>query len=247
MEIKTSVTFGSLAESKLLEFERKHGISLPQDYRKFLLEHNGGQPAEKTTVDFREQDTLTSSDVRCFYGIHKGEDWARIEWYLQVLQGRLVEEGLAIAGDSGGNQYVLIVAGERKGYIYFWDHERETSPPGYDNMSYVASSFTAFCEALYETISPAESEEESILREGDVQALINLLDSGYDLEHVDQHNRTMIENAAIHNRPEIIQLLFDRGAQLRNALRLAERNYAFFPEHKAAVDLLRDLSAQRSD
>jgi hypothetical protein len=245
VEIKTSKPFGPLFSARLLEFERKCGVPLPADYREFLLEHNGGQPDTKNVVDFEHQGKPNSSDVHFFYGIHEGENWASIEWYLETGKGRLIEEGLPIAGDSGGNDYVLIVDGKRKGQIYFWDHERETTPPSYENMSYVAPSFTAFCESLHEYAPPGELDVERIVRENDVRALTKLLDSGYDIEQVDHDGYTVMEKAAMRNRPDIIRLLFQRGAQLRKALQLAEGYSRYFPEHKVSVDLLRTLHAER--
>lgn len=245
MKIRNSNEFGPLNQEALTAFEEKHSFRSPEDYRRFLLDHNGGKPDPKT-VDFVQDGAANSSDVQYIYGIHDGEYWASLEWHLDTYNGRIVDKGLPVAGDSGGNQYVLIVRGKTTGQVYFWDHELETDPPGYDNMSYVAASFTEFCEKLYEYIDPDETEEERIIRENDLEALKTLLDSGYDIETLDEYDRTMIENAAIRNRVDIIKMLFDEGANLRNALQRARQNYHFFPEHKASVDLLVRLSNLRS-
>ena len=148
MRIKQSNRFGKLSPRNLREFERKHSLCLPEDYCQFLLKHNGGDPHPMDTVDFEIEGKTTSSDIQFIYGIHDGEYWARIEWHLESLEGRIVEEGLPIAGDSAGNEYVLILRGEREGQIYFWDHERETNPPSYANMSHIAASFRVYGEAV---------------------------------------------------------------------------------------------------
>lgn len=244
MRIEQSNRFGGLSPSRLREFERKHALCLPEDYRRFLLEHNGGAPSPNT-IDFEEDGKPTSSDVQFIYGLHDGEDWARIEWHLESLAGRMVEEGLPIAGDSAGNEYLLITQGEREGQICFWDHERETDPPSDRSMSIVAASFTEFAAKLYQYVPPDESETDRIVRENDLVALERLLASRYDVETTDGYGRTLIENAAIKNRPEIIQMLFDGGAELRDALRYARRNHEFFEEHRASVELLERLQAER--
>jgi hypothetical protein len=244
VKVKQSNRFGSLSSRTLLEFERKHSLRLPEDYRRFLLEHNGGDPHPTNTIDFEESGRSTSSDVQFIYGIHGGEYWASLEWHLECYEGRIIEDGLPIAGDSFGNQYVLVTRGERAGQVYFWDHERETDPPGYANMSYVAASFTEFTEKLYEYVAPGEFEPDRILRQNDLGGLRRLLDSGYDVERTDEYGRTLIENAAIKNRPEIIQMLSDHGAQLRNALGYAGRNAEFFEAYKASVDLLERLKGE---
>ena len=245
MRIKQSNRFGELSQRSLSAFQRKHSLRLPADYCQFLLKHNGGAPSPMNTIDFEQKARSTSSDVQFFYGIHNGENWASIEWNLECFAGRIVEEGLPIAGDSGGNQYVLITRGAREGQIYFWDHERETDLPSYQNMSWVADSFSEFAEKLYEYIEPDESELDRILRQNDLFGLERLLKSGYDVEKTDEYSHTLIEKAAIENRPEIIQMLFDRGAQIRNALQYARRNLEFFPEHKVSVDLLDRLQHER--
>ena len=106
----------------------------------------------------------------------------------------------------------------------------------------LASEFTG---KLYEYVEPDESEPDRILRQNDLNGLKRLLDSGYDVEQTDEYDRTLVENAAIKNRPEIIQMLFDHGAQLRNALQYARGNYEFFPEHKVSVDLLEKLQCEK--
>jgi hypothetical protein len=247
VKIKESNPFGALSQHTLDEFEQEHGLCLPDDYRRFLLEHNGGDPAPTNVIDFVEGGRPNSSDVQFMYGIHDGEYWARLEWHLDTLKGRVVQEGLPIAGDSGGNAYVLIARGEREGQVYFWDHERETDPPSYQNMSYVAASFTEFTEKLHEYVEPGESDPDRILRENDLSALQALLDSGYDVEQTDERGLTLIERAAMKNRPEIIQMLFDHGAQLRNALRYARGYFKYFEEHKASVELLERLQAERDN
>jgi ankyrin repeat protein len=92
---------------------------------------------------------------------------------------------------------------------------------------------------------PDESEVGRILRQNDLIGLERLLKSGYDVEKTDEYGRTLIEKAAIENRPEVIQALFDHGAQLQNALEYARENFKFFPEHKASVDLLERLQRER--
>lgn len=128
-----------------------------------------------------------------------------------------------------------------KGHIYFWDHERETNPPSFGNVSYVAISFSEFIEKLYEYTELGESFVDSILRQNDLQGLEELLNSGYDVEMKDEYGRTLMENAAIKNRFYQIQILFNHGAELQNALQYAMRNYEFFGEYDITVKLLEEL------
>jgi hypothetical protein len=55
---------------------------------------------------------------------------------------------ILIGGDPGGNGICLVISGERRGQIWFWDHEREPSKPDWSNMDLVAPSFDAFMRGL---------------------------------------------------------------------------------------------------
>ena len=86
--------------------------------------------------------------------------------------------------------------------------------------------FTTMTE---EYIDPKETEQDRIIRTNDVGALVTLINSGYDINFTDEYGRTLIENASIYNKIEIVKLLIDRKAKKNNALELAIQNRNFFP------------------
>ena len=94
---------------------------------------------------------------------------------------------------------------------------------------------------MHATVDLDELEIDRIVRESDLPALRRLLDAGRDLETTDAYGRTLIENAAIGNRIEMIEVPYARGVRLRNALELARKNYRFFEEFVACVELLERL------
>jgi hypothetical protein len=67
--------------------------------------------------------------VRYFRGLHDGSNYHNLHEPLQTYrnQGRMPAELIPIASDSFGNWVCLGVAGEAKGHVYFWDHERESA------------------------------------------------------------------------------------------------------------------------
>jgi hypothetical protein len=241
MIIKESNCFGPVTEQTLDEFERAQRIRLPSDYRTFLLKHNGGDPRPHGTVDFVEYGKENSTIIQYFYGLHGGKDWASLQSNVDVYSGRLVRKALPIANDSCGNLFLLLVGGFKRGRVYFWDHEQERERPTYANMSLVGRTFDAFAAMLYEYVPADESDGERIIRMNDVVGLRALLESGFDIETLDEFDRSLIENAVIHNRTEIINILHANGARSREALTIARKNLKYFPEHQASVDVLQTL------
>jgi len=223
--IRDSNRFGKLDLQTLSDFEKKHSLSLPDDYKNFLLEHNGGAPVPSAN---RTPETI----VQWIYGIHQGEDWASLEWHIEILDKRIPSKTLPIANDAGGNKFLLSLRPDTYGEIWFWDHENEAEDNAeeyFDNISKSANSLSDFINNLYEYKDPEETEQDRIIRTNDVGALVNLINAGYDINSTHEYGRTLIENASIHNKIEIVRILIDGKAKKNNALDLAKQNMEAFP------------------
>lgn len=106
-------------ENKILQFEKEYGISLPGQYKNFLLKYNGGYtPKTKFSV---EDD---SSSMEGFYGI--GEvDMSLDKSYKSKYITAWIKRGLLpITMDYFGNNIVIGVKKKNEGIIYFCDHEK---------------------------------------------------------------------------------------------------------------------------
>lgn len=101
-------------EFRINELEGKYGISLPFEYRAFLLKYNGGLTPE-TTFKIRK----VSSDIRAFYGL------GSVEYNLNLmdLDDWIHRHLFPIACDSFGNFVVLGLHGDAAEKVYFEDHE----------------------------------------------------------------------------------------------------------------------------
>ncbi len=151
-EILESRRFGPVSDAQIVELEGTLGYGLPQDYRAFLLEHNGGKPGADT-IDFEDERGPSSSDVNYLFGVHRGEYYASLPKRMEMFRGRIPAGFLPIGDDSGGNLWVLELEGPGRGRVYFWDHEGEADegePPTTRNMTVVAASFTDFLARLRE-------------------------------------------------------------------------------------------------
>ena len=244
MEIVDSNKYGKLVVERLDEFETKIGAKLPESYRDFLVNHNGGKPMP---CDFEVSKKEGSNSLHVVYGIHNGPSYTNLEEVNALYSDRIPSNLIAFADDPFGNAICIGIGSDNLGKVFFWNHELESEykkEPSKESPTLVAESFSEFLSGLYEYVDPSESELDEILRTGNVSALSQLLDRGYDLEKTNEYNRTLIEDAAIKGNNEMITLLFERGASLREALSFAEKNAEFFDEHKATVNLLIELQSK---
>lgn len=133
---------------------------MPNDYRQFLLNNNGGVVNDQTFfVEGLGQEVLM--DV--FYGIaiFHGRT-LNIDYWLQEYKGEIGGNELVIGRDPGGHQLLYITEGEDKG-IYYWDANyffAQSSEQG--NTYFVADSFMAFCESLRDFKLPQEVPSDRI-------------------------------------------------------------------------------------
>jgi hypothetical protein len=140
-----------ILEKDIEQTEGKLGVRLPDDYRTFLLKHNGGTP----TPDFfpiHGYGAAAGSTLDWFYGIHKQHTYDLI-WNATISKGRMPRELLPIAEAAFGDEVCLVVAGPLRGKIYFWVHDAEVGegePPTWANTYYVANSFTELLGNLQE-------------------------------------------------------------------------------------------------
>lgn len=139
-----------MAEPAVAELENSLNIRLPESYRRFLLENNGGRPVPD---GFHFKGKTRGSSVDWFLGLLDGEA-NDLKTYLRIYRERLPPNFFPIACDPGDNLICISVSGADKGSIYFWDYEREGEPSatgGYSNVIPVADSFHDFIKNLHET------------------------------------------------------------------------------------------------
>lgn len=140
MKIKDKNSYGKLPEIELEDFEKENDIKLPEDYRMFLLEYNGGVPQPNINRQPR-------TSVSYIFGMHNGEYYASLYKHIDIFKGRLPFSTFPIASDPFGNLFIMSVHPESFGQIYFWDHEGEPEfqdGNNTENCSFVAYSFSEF-------------------------------------------------------------------------------------------------------
>ncbi len=146
----------SLDERQLAHVEQAIGKSLPNDYREFLTDF-GATFVYRMLFSFQEQGRPSKDYIEQFYGIAPDVPLDDLASEYDDYQGRIPVDLLPIGEDAVGNIICLGLTGEKRGKVYFWDHEREEMEPddappnwqpGYSNISFVADSFDEFFFSL---------------------------------------------------------------------------------------------------
>jgi hypothetical protein len=146
----------NVTDADVSAFEATIGATLPNDYRVFLLEVNGGRTAD-TAVKFPlragHRSNLNSlrslNDPKSARNLAEANDNIRRGWGLP-------RELLAIGSDDGGAAICLCIHGEHRGEIWYFD-TIDARPTGANprvlwhdrrDMIQLADSFRAFMASL---------------------------------------------------------------------------------------------------
>ena len=137
------------------KLEEKLNKKLPDEYKKFLLLHNGGVPISNLSAGNLELGYLVINEL---YGINAKKNYNDLYHTIDVYDGRIPDDFIPIGGDPGGNVYCLGISGDYFGKVYFWDHEEEDDSDEKadkhavlpNNMYFLADSFTSFINRLTE-------------------------------------------------------------------------------------------------
>lgn len=101
MKYVDSNPYGPLTPKRLEQFERTIGQSLPDDYRAYLLEQNGGTP-EKYLICWPGSDEPAEVFNDAF-GLHDGPDYSRLDKMTEGMREFLQDDLIPIGCDPGGN------------------------------------------------------------------------------------------------------------------------------------------------
>jgi hypothetical protein len=143
-EILESNKFGRIQIDDIVQFESDNEIEFPVDYRNFLITNNGGKPKQNLVPS-------VNSDVQWIFGMVNEPYYASLFQHIDMFHKRIPSWYFPIANDSAGNLYLMSMYIENRGLIAFWKHEEETDGNAeqfFDNMSFVANSFTDFLDQL---------------------------------------------------------------------------------------------------
>ncbi|WP_158502293.1 SMI1/KNR4 family protein [Vitiosangium sp. GDMCC 1.1324] len=139
-----------MTKERIADFERIIGVELPEQYKRFFLEHNGGSPRPPEFLFQREGEDPQEGIVAWFLAIHDGPH-ENILRFFKMFQGRIPADTVSIARDPGGDLILLGIRGPLRGKVFFWTSELETddgTPTEPEMLYHVADSFDEFLKSL---------------------------------------------------------------------------------------------------
>lgn len=132
---------------EIVEFEKKEKISLPKEYKNFLLKHNNrSSPINSMIIAMGIDNHMIEETIEFFYDLSEGLDY---ELSKQILfyEDRISKSVIPIANLVGDNQICIRIEGEDKGSILYWDHEYELEYYRFgkkENLAKIANDFNEF-------------------------------------------------------------------------------------------------------
>ena len=152
MNISFEYSFDPINSAVIEGFQEKYNLTLPEDYKEFLLKNNGGKPRIRR---FKTMDGKHTSSLMLLYPISEKIKPNLGNIYNEFNMKKVIPANLLVIGsDPIENKICICVSGNEKGSIYYWsldmeDIDEETYVPSYRCMSLIARSFTDFINSLY--------------------------------------------------------------------------------------------------
>lgn len=140
-----------ITEQDICKWEIKMNFKLPEEYKIFLLENNGGIPEYEVEFSFVEIDLTTKeqyeqgTDIHYFYSIDE-----IIEIYQNLISEKLIHKNyIPIACDSFGNEILLSLEPNKdNGCVFFANHEMLNLNDSFWITSKITDSFNEFIDKL---------------------------------------------------------------------------------------------------
>jgi cell wall assembly regulator SMI1 len=135
-------------DATILAFESKFNIKLPDEYRRFLLSHNGGNPSPKKIIT---QDKKIESMVSTFFPLSDFTEDNLVNEFEGLTQARQIPPNfISIAMDPAENRIVLSIYGDDVGKVYYWSWDEEPKKPtcSYKYLRLIANNFDDFLSSL---------------------------------------------------------------------------------------------------
>ncbi|MFJ2047242.1 SMI1/KNR4 family protein [Paenibacillus taichungensis] len=138
--------YGIATEQKISKLENELGFRLPEDYRVFLSQYNGGTPIVHLSLVIVEE-LNEAIPLEAFYGIYQNKRYDLSHWNLVEYEGEIPEKFIVIGEVAEGGKILLKIS--ENGGVFYWDANDEYNEEFIYN---VGVNFRVFIENLKKMI-----------------------------------------------------------------------------------------------
>lgn len=109
-----------VTRQQMADFERERGIRLPDGYRQFLLDYNGGYAPDPGYLDVPGWNETV---LQAFLGVDTGGSYSFARENFHDLSPWLDQHFFPFAEDPGGQVFVIDLRQKTYGKVYVRDHD----------------------------------------------------------------------------------------------------------------------------
>jgi len=211
MDLPIQRSNGGSSEEAIRAFEKRRRVSLPSDYREFLVAHDGADFVHNTLKLDDPVGGRYELSLRELRGIHESgnELFRSLESAQQCFSDRISNAYLIIGSDWGGNQLLMAVTHPHK--VFWWDHEDES----------VVSIAEGFTDLLCRIVPDPPRKKSPLEILGEMGRAEEELDA-YLENH--EESEKIFHEAAKHGNLGLLRILMQRRLPIGDALRFAAMN-----------------------
>lgn len=207
----------SLQSTDIDRLEKRWGLKLPDDYKAFLLEVNGGVPFDPVV-----EVGSTSLFVQFLFYIDPTGNRG-IDDEIAIINSAPQWVPIALEGKGGR----LILSTEGRGLFHlksgkFPNIAEETK----GESNFVAKSWADFLKLLKGDEfgeAPQENLWSNLIRESAIDRLDSLLRAGFDINSRSPNGNTLMQIAAIRSNTLMLETLLERGGNIDGAVHAAAK------------------------
>ncbi len=138
--------FGGEISKKIEEYESIVNMKLPNDYKKFLINTNGGQFIDELHT-FWVEELKQDIGIDALFGFDNLRSLCLTNWYKEYIED-LPENTIIIGNSISAGLILLIWQDDWKG-IFLWDHCLDLEQSTEEDCLYrIADEFTLFYTSL---------------------------------------------------------------------------------------------------
>ena len=133
-------------EEELIKFQNEINFELPDDYKNFLTNYNGGVPEERYST-FMVDSISQEIGLQVLYGLNLEDGLDLREWYDEYRDDLLLN--CIIIGHGLGFGFIILMHSPEKSGVYFWDNTFELDESSEDENVYkISDTFKEFLDKV---------------------------------------------------------------------------------------------------